>query len=156
MAENRTGCSGEHELCFEAVRAGQVTLSGAVRGGGHARLRGSSCWIGNPASVPTHFPTPELGRWLAATGCAHTVAFLSSLGRDCVWPWAEGGLPSVPHPWAMDFQETGWKLTIIASLPCGTFGCQAILLPRQLPAQARLYRGDSATPTKLRRSERNP
>lgn len=64
---------------------------------------------------------------------------------------AEGGLPSVPHPWAMDFQETGGKLPTIASLPCGTCGCQAGLLPRQLPVQAgryRLYKGELATPYK--------
>lgn len=32
-------------------------------------------------------------------------------------PWAEGGLPSVPRPWTMNFQETGGKLPMISCLP---------------------------------------
>lgn len=103
-------------LVSRGVQAKKMTLLG---GAGVVVTQGSKHVPFGQGSQPPHWPFLPLTLGQVA-GC-HGVPLLLpvSSAQDCLWPWAEGGLPNVP-PRSWTCRRMGAMLTIISCLPCGT------------------------------------
>lgn len=140
-------------------KRGQVTLSGAARGGGNTRRRGSSCWIGNPTSVRAHFPIPDpAGGWLPRD--AHTQLLCSpAQARTAFGPGLREACQvyHTPGPWTSRRLEGNSPLLP----PClvAPVAARPVCYPdssQYRPGITGSTKTNWPNPTKLPRSERNP